>query len=81
MTTTAVRTVTLPTGRRVSNRNYLRALAMAKAHPDHLFADNATVRLMGGAVTGRDFVRMYRRGLHDRISSGIPYANRGSVTR
>jgi hypothetical protein len=60
---------------------YVRAVKVAKAHPDRLFADNGTVALFGWAVTGREFRRMFRAGIHDRINQAVPAVERGLVAR
>lgn len=67
------RVVTLGSGRRVSLRAYVRAIKIAKAHPDHWFPDG----LDGWGATGAEVVRQFRAGMHDRINAGVPAASRG----
>lgn len=70
------RTIALPAlGRRVSLRAYAAAVRLAKANPDVEFKHGLTT---WWPTTGREIVRQFRRGLHERISDGVSYAERGT---
>ena len=72
-----VRTIYLPAiEKRVTLTQYLRAVRFAKTNPDMLFSYGFTC---WWPVTGREIVDQFRRGMHDRISQGIPYFKRGTV--
>lgn len=60
----------------VSLRAYVRAVQLAKNNPDMLFSTGLTC---WWACTGKEIVRQFRRGLHDRINQNIPCAKRGVV--
>lgn len=59
-----VRVVTLGGGRRVTLAAYMKAVRVAKAHPNHLFPEGFN----GWAQTGAEVVATFREGLHDRIN-------------
>ncbi len=70
-----MRTISLPAvGKTVSLRAYIDGIRMAKANPDEEFRHGLTT---WWPTTGRDIVRQFRAGLHDRINQGIPYRMRG----
>lgn len=58
----------------VSIGNYVKAVKQAKANPDAEFKHGLTC---WWPCTGREIVKQFRRGVHDRINQGIPYSLRG----
>lgn len=70
-----MRTISLPAIRKtVSLKAYVAAIKTAKANPDIEFKHGLTT---WWPTTGAEIVRQFRRGMHDRISQGIPYSQRG----
>jgi len=68
------RTISLPAiDRTVTLAAYLAAIRKAKSNPDATFQHGLTA---WWPVTGRDIVRQFRQGIHDRINQGIPYGER-----
>jgi len=70
----AGRYVTLSEGRRVSLAQYVMGVKYAKAHPDVRFPTGLTCWY---PCSGADIVRQFREGMHERITQGTPYAQRG----
>ena len=71
----SMRAITLPaTGKTISLRSYIDGIRTAKAHPDAEFRHGLTT---WWPVTGREIVKEFRQGLHDRINEAIPYRLRG----
>ncbi len=69
------RVVTLPApGRRVTLAAYVEAVKLAKANPDTTFKHGPTA---WRPCTGREIMRQFRAGMHDRINQRIPYRSRG----
>ena len=60
-----MRVVTLGDGKRVSLRNYMRAVKLAKANPGRRFDRGLTT---WAPCTGDEIVRQFRQGMHDRIN-------------
>lgn len=70
-----MRTIYLPAvDRRVSLAAYVTAVKIAKANPDREFKHGLTT---WWPTTGAEIVDQFNRGMHDRISQGIPYSKRG----
>lgn len=70
-----VRTVTLPAvNLTVSLAAYVRAIKTALANPDMEFKHGLTT---WWPTKGSEVMRQFREGMHDRISQGIPYSQRG----
>lgn len=57
---------------------YLKAIRLAKANPDRTFRHGLT---QWWPCTGREIVRQFLSGVHDRINQAIPYVQRGVSTR
>ena len=53
---------------------YLKAIKRAKANPKETFPRGLT---SWWPTTGAEIMRQFMRGVHDRISQGIPYSERG----
>ena len=70
------RTIYLPaTDRTITLATYVKAVKTARANPTITFRHG----LNGWwPVTGADVVAEFRRSIHDRINSGIPYTSRGA---
>jgi hypothetical protein len=69
------RIVTLPAlGRSVPLGAYVRAIKLAKAHPDITFRHGLTA---WWPCTGQEIMEQFRAGMHDRINQRIPYRLRG----
>ena len=58
----------------VSLGAYVRQIKIVKANLDATFKSGLT---MWGPHTGRQIMRQFRQGMHDRINEGIPYHQRG----
>lgn len=72
-----MRVVTIPAiHRQVTIRQYVRAIQRAKAHPDTMFSHGLTT---WWPTNGRDIVRQFREGMHQRINDAVPYVQRGTV--
>lgn len=68
--THTVRTISLPaTGRVVTLRTYIDAIRTAKENPDYEFRTGLTT---WWPTTGREIVRQFVRGVHDRINQAVP---------
>jgi hypothetical protein len=52
---------------------YMRAVRLAKANPDREFKVGLTC---WWACTGREIVRQFMEGVHDRINTARPYLER-----
>lgn len=69
------RFISLPAvGKRVSLRNYVSAIKVAKENPDLMFRHGLTT---WWPVTGAEILRQFRAGMHDRITQAIPWIKRG----
>jgi hypothetical protein len=69
------RTITLPAvNKRVPLGVYVRGIKAAKANPDQQFKHGLTT---WWATTGREIVKQFQHGMHERITQGIPYHQRG----
>lgn len=65
-----------PAGRRwVPLRVYVDAVRRAKANPEVEFRHGLS---SWWPTRGRDVVRQFRRGMHERINEAVPYMSRGS---
>ena len=72
-----MRTITLPAiDRTVTLRQYLDAIKIAKSRPSDTFKHGLTCWY---PCTGADIMQQFRKGMHDRISQGIPYNQRGII--
>jgi len=60
----------------VSIGSYVRAIKQAKANLDAEFKQGLTC---WWPCTGAEIMQQFRRGMHDRVSQGIPYSQRGLV--
>jgi len=60
-------------GKKVSLRDYVRAIKLAKEHPTEMFRHGLTT---WWPVTGTEICRQFREGMHDRINQGIPAIER-----
>ena len=70
-----MRTIYLPAiERRVSLKQYIAAVKLAKANPDKEFKHGLTC---WWACTGAEIVKQFRRGMMERINDGQSYATRG----
>jgi hypothetical protein len=70
-----MRTIYLPAlEKRVSLRQYVAAVKLAKANPDAEFKHGLSC---WWPCSGREIMQQFRAGLMDRINSGIPYITRG----
>jgi hypothetical protein len=58
----------------VTIKEYVRAIKIAKANPDARFKHTLC---SWGPGTGRDIMREFMHGLHDRINQALPYLGRG----
>ena len=61
-------------GKWVSIGAYVKQIKLVKANPDAEFKNGLT---MWGPHTGHQIMRQFRRGMHDRITQGIPHSLRG----
>lgn len=69
------RFVTLPAiNKRVTLGQYVQAIKLAKAHPDHEFKEGLTT---WWPTTGAEIVRQFRRGMVDRINDNETHQYRG----
>jgi hypothetical protein len=69
------RTVTIPAiNRTVSLAAYVKAIKLALANPDMEFTHGLTT---WWPTKGSEIVEQFRDGMHDRISQGVPYSQRG----
>ena len=70
-----MRTIYLPAiDRTVTLKDYIRAVKLAKENPDMEFKHGLTC---WWSCTGRDIVKQFVEGVHDRINQGVPYCTRG----
>lgn len=53
---------------------YVKGVKLAKANPDAEFKKGITC---WWPCTGKEIVRQFREGLHDRINQAIPWIERG----
>jgi hypothetical protein len=53
---------------------YVQAIKMAKANPKMMFKTGLTT---WWSTSGKEVMQQFNRGMHDRISQGIPYSQRG----
>ena len=58
----------------VSLSQYIKAVKLAKKHPDKEFKHGLTT---WWPVKGSEIVRQFLSGVNDRINQGIPYSERG----
>lgn len=58
----------------VSLGAYIKGIKLAKANPDAKFKHGLS---SWWSTSGRDIMRQFREGMHDRINQGIPYSQRG----
>ena len=69
------RAIYLPaTGRRIPLGAYVQGIKLAKANPEAEFKHGLTC---WWPCTGAEIMEQFRRGMHNRISQGIPYSERG----
>jgi hypothetical protein len=61
--------------RRVSLRQYVAAIRLAKANPNREFKHGLTC---WWPCSGAEIVKQFYAGIVDRINTGIPYADRGA---
>jgi len=74
-----MRTVYIPSYEKwITLGQYVKAVKMAKANPDVIFPRGIT---SWWPTTGTEVMRQFMRGVHDRISQGIPYCERGQRTK
>jgi hypothetical protein len=59
----------------VSIREYVKAVRLAADNPDTEFNHGLTC---WWPCMGRDIVKQFMAGVHDRINQGIPYMDRGA---
>ena len=59
--------------KRVSLKQYMRAIKMAKLNPDVEFKTGLSC---WWSCTGREVMRQFMHGVHDRINQAIPYIER-----
>lgn len=70
------RYITLPAiDRQVTLGAYVKAVKLAKANPDHIFKHGLT---SWWSTSGAEIVEQFREGMHQRISAGVPYSQRGT---
>ena len=70
-----MRTITLPAvHKRVTLGQYVKAVKLAKAHPDVEFKHGLTCWY---PCTGKEIVKQFLAGVNDRITQAIPYLERG----
>jgi len=70
-----MRYISLPAiNKRVTIKNYVAGVKMAKARPDAEFKHGLTC---WWPCTGADIMRQFRDGVMDRINQAIPYLKRG----
>ena len=73
----ALRAIYLPAiEKRVSLGAYVAAVKKAKVHPDAEFQHGLTT---WWPTKGRDIVRQFREGMHERISDAHPYHLRRGI--
>lgn len=60
--------------RRVTIGAYVRAVQLAKRHPDTTFKHGLTT---WWPTTGAEIMAQFRQGMVERINAGIPYSKRG----
>lgn len=63
--------------KRVPLGAYVVAVKTAKANPEQVFKTGLT---SWWETTGAEIVEQFRRGMHERISEGIPYSERGATS-
>ncbi len=64
-------------GKWVTVGQYVRQIKIVKANLDAEFKHGLTC---WWPCTGREIMRQFREGMHDRISQGIPYSQRGILS-
>jgi hypothetical protein len=70
-----MRTIRLPAiDRTVSLTAYIKAVKLAKAHPEATFKTGLTT---WWPTTGAGVIRQFPAGMADRINQGVPYSQRG----
>lgn len=70
-----IRTIYLPAiDRRVTLRQYIDAIRLAKANPEKVFKHGLTCWC---PCTGREILEQFLHGVQDRINQGVPYCKRG----
>ena len=70
-----MRFITLPAiNKTVPLGAYVAAIKTAKANPDQVFKTGLTT---WWETTGAEIVEQFRQGMHDRITEGVPYSERG----
>ena len=60
--------------RHVSLGEYVAAIKAAKANPEGVWPYGLTT---WWRTTGAEIMQQFRRGMHERITEGIPYSKRG----
>ena len=69
-----MRYITIPAiDKKVSIRNYIAGIRLAKANPEKTFKHGLTCWY---ACKGADIVKQFVDGIHDRINQAIPYIDR-----
>jgi hypothetical protein len=70
-----MRVITLPAiNRQITLKQYVKAIKTAKAHPDEEFKCGLTT---WWPTKGKEIMKQFMRGVHDRINQGIPAMERG----
>jgi hypothetical protein len=67
-------------GRDVPLGIYVAGIRKAKENPGATFRHGLNDGGFPTPTSGRDILREFRRGMHDRINQGVPYALRGLVS-
>jgi hypothetical protein len=69
-----MRYISLPAiDKKVSLKNYIAGIKMAKANPETVFKHGLTC---WWSCTGADIMRQFLSGIQDRINQAIPYIDR-----
>ena len=69
------RAIYLPAiGKRIPLAAYVQGAKLAKANPEAEFKHGLTC---WWPCTGAEIMEQFRAGMHDRITQGIPYSERG----
>ena len=72
-----MRYMSLPAlNKRVTLGAYVKAVKLAKAQPETEFTYGLTT---WWPTKGRDIVRQFMQGVHDRINARVPYVERGGA--
>jgi hypothetical protein len=75
---TSTRAVFLPAiDQRVSLKQYVAGVKVAKANPNTTFKHGLTT---WWPTTGREILQQFRSGMNDRINQGVPYSIRGLMS-